>query len=134
MKQSRAAVAGIIADKTLQTGNPQDYSQQIAAYLLAERRTGELSSLMRDVQADWTAAGHIEVIASSAHPLTAAIKAAISERMQRLYPAAKRIIITEAHDPAVIGGVRLSLANQQLDLTIEAKLHKFKQLTTAGKD
>jgi F0F1-type ATP synthase delta subunit len=34
----------------------------------------------------------------------------------------------------VIGGVRLSLANQQLDLSVESKLNKFKQLTAAGKE
>ncbi len=134
MKQSRTSLAHVVADKTLKRGVSRIYSKQLAAYLLSERRTGELNSLMRDVQADWAADGHIEVIASSAHPLTAAIKAMITKQIKQLYPGAKQIIVTEAYDPAIIGGVRLSLANQQLDLSIEAKLHRFKQLVTAGKD
>lgn len=134
MKQSRAVLASTIAASTLKDGSSKRLSQQIAAYLLSERRTGELSSLLRDVQADWSAAGYVEVLATSAHPLTPAIKTIITKQMQALYPAAKQIIITEILDPSVIGGVRLSLANQQLDLSIEAKLHTFKQLTSAGKD
>ncbi|PIZ61688.1 hypothetical protein COY17_03765 [Candidatus Saccharibacteria bacterium CG_4_10_14_0_2_um_filter_52_9] len=134
MKQSRTKLAGNIADKTLKHGVTKRYSQQLAAYLLSERRVSELDSLLRDVQADWAAAGFVEVIAASAHPLTVAIKADIRQQVKRLYPAAKQIIVTEAHDPDLIGGVRLSLANQQLDMSVEAKLNKFKQLTTAGKD
>ena len=133
-KQPRTKIAHAIAGTTLKSGTTKQYSDQIAAYLLSERRTSELNSLMRDVQADWTDAGHVEVTASSAHPLTDGIRETIKQRIQELYPSASRIIVTEAHDPDVIGGVRLSLANQQLDLSIEAKLNRFKQLTTAGKD
>ncbi|MGC1177190.1 MAG: F0F1 ATP synthase subunit delta [Candidatus Saccharimonadales bacterium] len=131
MKQSRVKVARLIADKTLKNGISKAFSQEIAAYLLAERRTSELDSILRDVGADWADSGHVEVIATSAHPLTAAVKADIIKQIQKLYPVAKQIIITEAHDPEVLGGVRLSLPNQQLDLSIEAKLNKFKQRTSA---
>jgi F0F1-type ATP synthase delta subunit len=133
-KQSRTKLAQIIADRTLKDGVNKQLSTEIAAYLLAEGRTKELDSIVRDVQADWAAAGHVDVIATSAHPLTAPIKATIVKQVQQLYPAASEIVITEAYDPEVIGGVRLTLPNQQLDLSIEAKLNRFKQLTTAGKE
>lgn len=134
MKTSRTRIAHTIADRTLKDGSKKKLSQEIAAYLLSERRVGDLDSLLRDVQADWAEAGFVEVLAASAHPLTAATRADIEKRIKPLYPNAKRIIVTEVHDVGVIGGVRLSLANQQLDLTVEAKLNKFKQLTTAGKE
>lgn len=134
MKLPRTRISRTIADKTLSRGSSKKFSQEVAAYLLSEQRTSELESIMRDVQADWAEAGFVEVIASSAHPLTQSIKTDISKRVKRIYPEAKKIIVTEAHDPEVIGGVRLSLADRQLDLSIEAKLNKFKQLTTAGKD
>lgn len=134
MKQSRAKLASIIADTTLKSGISKQYAEEIAAYLLTERRVSELDSVLRDVQADWAEAGLVEVIATSAHVLTPAIKAEITRQIKPLYPGAKTIIITEQHDPEIIGGVRVSLANQQLDLSIEAKLNKFKQLTTAGKE
>jgi F0F1-type ATP synthase delta subunit len=134
MKTSRTRIAHTVADRTLQGDSKKKLSQEIAAYLLSERRVGDLDSLLRDVQADWAEAGFVEVLAASAHPLTAAVRANVEKRIKSLYPGAKRVIVTEVRDPDVIGGVRLNLANQQLDLSVEAKLNKFKQLTTAGKD
>ncbi|HVX56753.1 MAG TPA: F0F1 ATP synthase subunit delta [Candidatus Saccharimonadales bacterium] len=132
MKARRPRIAQVIADQTLKSGVSKRLSREVAAYLLSEHRTGELDSIVRDVQADWAAAGQVEVIASSAHPLTAAVRADITRQIKRLYPQAKRVIVTEVRDPDVIGGVRLNLADRQLDLSVEAKLNKFKQLTTAA--
>jgi len=129
MKQPRTKIASAIADKTLKSGVSRQLSKEIAAYLLSERRVNELDSVLRDVQADWAEAGYVEVLAYSAYPLTAAVKHDIMGRVKKLYPNAKQIAVTEAQDPAVIGGVRLSLPNRQLDLSIEAKLNRFKQLT-----
>lgn len=134
MKAPRTRISNAIAQQTLQKGVSKEYAKQVAAYLLDEGRVNELDSVLRDVQADWAEAGHVEVLAASAHELTGAVRANIESQVKRLYPAAKQIIVTEVHDPEVIGGVRLSLANRQLDLSVEAKLNKFKQLTTLGKD
>jgi F-type H+-transporting ATPase subunit delta len=134
MKQSRTKFARVVADKTLKSGVNKRFSKEVAAYLLAERRVSELDSVLRDVQADWAEAGHVEVLAGSAHPLNAHIRAEIEREVKKLYPQAKTVSVREVADPEIIGGVRLSLANRQLDLSIEAKLNKFKQLTTAGKE
>jgi F0F1-type ATP synthase delta subunit len=134
MKTPRTRIAHLIADRTLSKGASKQLSKEVAAYLLSERRTHELNSVLRDIQADWATAGHVEVVATSAHPLTAEVKANITKQVKSLYPDAKSIVVTEGHDPEVIGGVRLALANQQLDLSVEAKLNKFKQLTAVGKD
>jgi F0F1-type ATP synthase delta subunit len=134
MKVSRTRIARAVADRTLEQGVSKRLSRELAAYLLSERRTGELDSLLRDVQADWAEAGHVEVIATSAFPLTEAVRADITKRAKVLYPEAKQFIINETHDPAVIGGVRLSFPDRQLDLSLRTKLNKFKQLATQGKD
>jgi F0F1-type ATP synthase delta subunit len=134
MKAPRNRISKAIADRTLKGDSDKKLAKEVAAYLLAERRTAELNSVLRDVQADWAEAGYVDVIATSASPLTAATKADIDKQVKQLFPSAKQIIVTEERDPKVIGGVRLSLANQQLDLSIEAKLNKFKQLTLSGKE
>jgi F0F1-type ATP synthase delta subunit len=133
MKAPRTRIAKTIADRTLKDGVSKTFSKEIAAYLLSEGRVSELDSVLRDVRADWADDGYVEVLASSAHPLTAETKTEIMKQAKSQFPAAKKIVISEINDPDVIGGVRLSLANQQLDLTVESKLNKFKQLT-AGKD
>lgn len=134
MKTPRTTLARMISDKTLASGVSVHLASEVAAYLLAERRVNELDSVLRDVQEDWAEAGVVDVVATSAYELTPVIKADITKRIRLLYPEAFKIIVTDNIDPTVIGGVRLSLPNQQLDLSIEAKLNKFKQLTTAGKD
>ncbi len=134
MKQPRTKIAQTIADRTMKNGSSKDLSKEVAAYLLEERRTNDLDSILRDVQQDWANVGYVEVLASSAHPITSDIKADIASEIKRIYPDAKEVIVTEVHDPEIIGGVQLSLANQQLDMSVEAKLNKFKQLTTSGKD
>lgn len=134
MKTPRTTLARMISDKTLASGVSKHLASEVAAYLLAERRVNELDSVLRDVQEDWAEAGVVDVVATSAYELTPVIKADITKRIRLLYPEASKIIVTENIDPTVIGGVRLSLPSQQLDLSIEAKLNKFKQLTTAGKD
>jgi F0F1-type ATP synthase delta subunit len=134
MKQPRTKIARLVADRTLNKGVSKRFSKELAAYLLSERRVNELDSVLRDVQADWAEAGYVEVEVASAHELTPAAKAGITKQVRRFYPAAKQIIVTEIRDPAVIGGVRLNLANQQLDLSVQAKLNKFKQSAAAGKD
>jgi F0F1-type ATP synthase delta subunit len=134
MKQPRTRLSRIIADRTLKSGITKDLSREVAAYLISEGRTSELESVLRDVQADWAQVGHVEVLARSAFPLSQDNKTEITAEVRKIYPSAEAIIITEERDQDVIGGVRLSLANQQLDLTIEAKLNKFKQLTAVGKE
>jgi F-type H+-transporting ATPase subunit delta len=134
MKTPRSRIAQAIAEKLLAGDDGAALSKQVAAYLLQERRVGEVDSLVRDIQAEWAKAGYVEVLATSAYPLSEAVKAEIAARIKQVYPNAAQIAITEIHDEAVIGGVRLNLADQQLDLSVKAKLNKFKQLTTAGKE
>ncbi len=110
------------------------YIDSVASYLLETRRTGELDSILRDITADWARVGYVEVIARTAHILTDATKQDIAAQVKKLYPQAEKVVVTEVADPAVIGGVRISVANQQLDLSVQGKLNKFKQLTGAGKE
>lgn len=133
-KVPRPRIAGVVADRTLKSGVSKEFSREFAAYLMSERRVQELDSILRDVMDDWAKAGYLEVLAYSAYPLTAALKSQIVERIKAVSPHAKQIVITEQHDPSVVGGVRLRLANRQLDLSVEHKLNQFKQLTGAGKE
>jgi F0F1-type ATP synthase delta subunit len=134
MKVARTRIAHVVADRTLKQGASRQLSRELAAYLLTERRTGELDSLLRDIQADWAEAGHVEVVARSAFPLTVAVRTDITKRVKAIYPQAKQVVINEVHDPEAIGGVRLNLPDRQLDLSLRTKLNKFRQLATQRKD
>jgi len=129
MKTSLTHLASIISLKTKGGKMPDGYAKEIAAYLLDEGRTGELSSLLRSVQEDWAQDGLIEATITSAFDITDSTKADIETEIRKIYPSAKKIRLIAEHDPSLIGGVRISTANNQMDLTISSKLSKFKQLT-----
>jgi F0F1-type ATP synthase delta subunit len=110
------------------------YIQSVASYLLETGRTRELDSILRDISADWARVGYPEALVRTAFPLTLEARTAVDKTVKQLYPKAERVLVTERHDPQVIGGAQISVANQRLDLSVVGKLNKFKQLTGAGKD
>ena len=105
-------------------------ARETAAYLLDSGRTGELNSLARDMIRTRAAAGIVEVTAVCAHEVGSSVEAAIRSEVKKLYPAVKKIIINYRLDPNVIGGIRLELVDQQLDLSVRNTLNRFKALTT----
>lgn len=131
-KVTRSKIALAIADRIDTTKSVKELSREVAAYLMATRRTSELNSVMRDVMQLRSERGIVEVAAATAFPLTQAVHADIEQNIRTHFPAAKTVIVSENHDESVVGGVRLELANQQLDLTVRAKLNRFKQLTNSG--
>lgn len=130
MKTPRSQIAPVLAKLSLQpSASEKRLSQEVAAYLLDENRTGELDSLLRDVIAFRAEHGIVEVTAVSAHELSPEVRKDIERQVRELYPSAKEIIINERIDQEQIGGVRLELVGRQLDLTVRGKLNRFKELT-----
>ena len=132
MKISRSRLAVIIAQKATQPVSSKVLSQEIAAYLLLEGRTGELDSLLRDVMQYRADHGIVEVIVTDAHPISDEVRRDVEGVVRELYPKATQIIVSEQLDPSIIGGIQIELANQQLDLSVRAKLNRFKQLTAVA--
>ncbi|NDC21956.1 hypothetical protein EBZ57_01125 [bacterium] len=130
MKAPRSAIAKVINQK-LDKADAKKAAEDIAGYLLAEKRVGELDSLMRDLQQIRSDQGAVEVNALSAHELDQNSINEIKTLIKTKFPGTNQIIINKIIDNDVVGGVRLVMANQQLDLTIRYKLSKFKQLTTS---
>jgi F0F1-type ATP synthase delta subunit len=130
MKAPRSAIAKVINQK-LDKADAKKAAEDIAGYLLAEKRVGELDSLMRDLQQIRSDQGTVEVNALSAHELDQNSINEIKTLIKTKFPGTNQIIINKIIDKDVVGGVRLVMANQQLDLTIRYKLSKFKQLTTS---
>lgn len=131
MKVTRTRLAATIAERSLENIGAKQLAREIAAYLLEEGRSSELDSLLRDVLQYRADHGIVEAVAVSAHPISEAVHRDIERVLRELYPSAKRLIVSEARDAAVLGGVKIVLANQQLDLSVRHKLSQFRQLTAA---
>lgn len=129
-KLPRRAIAKILAERSL--GRAANLDKEVAAYLLSESRTTDLAPLMRDVMQYRVEQGIVEVVAVTAHALSDEVRSDIKKQAERVYPEAKKIIISEELQPDLVGGIRLEFPSEQLDLSVRASLHRFKQLTTAG--
>jgi F0F1-type ATP synthase delta subunit len=132
VKVPRHLLTEAIAKQTLEVTDSKQLAREIAAYLLIERRTAELESIMRDIMQYRQDHGALEADVISAHDVSNAALADVKHLLQEAYPHAKTITLTHRLDSSVIGGLKVDLPNEQLDMTIRAKLSKFKTLTGAG--
>ncbi len=131
---SRHKLVEIIAEQTLDIRDNSKLAREVAAYLITEHRSDDLNPIMRDVMQYRHDKGIVEATAVSAHDLTPEIIKDVHNVLDAEFPDAKEIIVTTKYDPSLVGGVRIDLANQQLDLTVRAKLNTFKRLTALVKE
>jgi len=131
VKFSRTRLAEEII-KRLDSGESVDQvAQEVAAFLITQGKTSELSSLLRDctrLRADKD--GVVEVNALTAHPIDDSLKKQIEKTVLSNYKNARKVVIHSKIDPDVIGGVSLSFVNSSLDLSIRARLNKLKALAS----
>ncbi len=110
--------------RLLDKADSKRVAKEIAEYLLHERRTGELNSLMRDVaQIRYEEHGILEATASSAHPIDTRIKHDIKQ-----YLKADKLVLNEVHEPELTGGIQLAALDLQLDASVHGRLRSLKQL------
>lgn len=130
MKVPRHILAQAIAEKTLTIKDDKLLAREIAAYLLAERRTAELESILRDIMQYRMDHGVLEAEVVTAHPVGNDVLEHAKQLLQTAYPDTKAVHVSTRLEPMVIGGVRIDMANEQLDLTVGTKLATFKRLTS----
>jgi F0F1-type ATP synthase delta subunit len=131
---SRRHLAEVIGERTLHVRESKKLAREVAAYLLDTHHTADLESLLRDVMEYRARHGVVEATAVSAHELTDAVIQDIERILKQEYPNAKQVRVVTKLDPSVVGGVRVELANEQLDLTVRDRLDTFKRLTADIKE
>jgi len=131
MKVPRHLLAQTIAKRTLDMADSKLLAREIAAYLLVERRTAELESILRDVMQYRAEHGLLEAEVVSAHDLQTPVLDEVKQLLRSSYPEAKSVQLDRRIDPSVIGGLRIDMANEQLDMSVAARLATFKRLTIA---
>jgi len=128
---SRTDLAEVIGERTLRVSDLKKLEKAVAAFLLSENKAEDLDSLMRDVMRYRAEHGLVEATVVSAFPLTREVRSDVLSALKAEYPTAKSYHLNEQVDPGVIGGVRLEMANEELDLTVRGKLNTLKRLTAA---
>jgi F0F1-type ATP synthase delta subunit len=76
----------------------------------------------------------VEATLVSAHHVSEAEINDVKQILKDYYPEAESIEVGEQLSPELIGGVRVVMPHEQLDLTVRSKLSDFKRLVKAGKE
>lgn len=131
---SRAHLSEVIGERTLETSDSKELAREVAAYLLDTNRTADLDSLLRDIMEYRAIHGVIDAEAVSAHEIAESTIKDIIKIIEAEYPKATTVQVERRVDPSVIGGIRVDMANEQLDLTVRDQLDTFKRLTANIKE
>lgn len=125
MGASATTIARTVLEK-LEAGEPQtQVIRSLAAYLVTERQTGLLGTIVREVQRLLLNQREVcYVHVTSAYPLASAQREHIAA-LFKLQTQAERVVLEETLDNDVIGGVRCETADQLLDLTVRRQLQRL---------
>lgn len=102
----------------------EDVAKALAAYLITERRSKDMSAIVRDVERQlFIDKGHLEVHVTSARPIDDVMRKAIIDLFKT---EAKNVIINERQNPFVLGGVLVESSENRLDLTVRRQIQQLK--------
>jgi F0F1-type ATP synthase delta subunit len=96
-------------------------AQQLAAYLLEERRSRDMSAVMRAIDEELARRGSAQVTITAAHEVSEQTKKQLATLLDVKNPQ-----FTEVIDPSVIGGVKARSGESEIDLTVRGRLNRFK--------
>ena len=122
MNKRREELVGAIMQVLEKSKDSRTVARSIASYLIDERQTKELDSLLRNLeQVRFDNDGVLEVEAVAARPLSAEAK----EQIKQLFDA-KSIQIHEKQDKSLLGGVRVRALDKVADLSVQARLRRLR--------
>jgi len=99
-----------------------DVSRKLASFLLQERRSRDSGAMLRAIEAEFSKRGSVQVTVTSAHEVSKEIEGQLASLLDVANPVFDRVI-----DPSVIGGVKASAGEKEIDLTVKSRLNRFKQ-------
>jgi len=130
---TRQELAEVIAEKTLHTTDRQKLVSGVAAYFAGTHTAVDMNSLMRDIMQYRLEQGYVEALAVSAHELPKNVLDDIVLLLKEHFPTATQFRVDGVVDQSVVGGVRIELPQETLDLSVKSKLYLFKRLTAEEK-
>lgn len=126
MATKRKELAEAVLNLVETSKSSQEAAQAVASYLIAERRTKELNSLLRDLeQLRFKRDGALEVTATTAYPLSAEAK----QKIRNLFEA-KTVTINEEINKETIGGVKVRALDKVADFSVQARLRQLRRGVT----
>jgi F-type H+-transporting ATPase subunit delta len=127
-KVSRRVIARTVAAKLVaEPARQEHWVKALASYLVDHNRANEAELIVNDIAHEvFEQSGQLLAHIESARPLTDSVRKAIADLLQE-QTGAKRVVLTEKTDPALLGGLIARTPAAQLDASVRTKL---KQLAT----
>lgn len=122
---SRRQLSSYMASE-LQAGNHQ-VVQQVAAYLVASRRTKEADLLVRDVEKALSGYGVVVAHLKSAYPMDESEKLTIEKLLADRFQA-KEVITSEEIDANLLGGVLVQAVDGEFDGSLRRNINRLKAI------
>lgn len=118
---SRRKISQYAAEQLI-AGQPESQVlTQVAAYLVATRRTREQELVVRDIESALQAKGLVVADVVSAHPMSEGLY----QHIQTL-TGAQNLQVRATVDPSMLGGLRVDTPGARFDGTIRRKLNALK--------
>lgn len=96
-------------------------ARKLASFLLENRQSRDMPRVMRAVEAELNRRGSDQVTITSAHAVSSEVKQQLAAIL-----GAKKPVFNEVIDASVIGGVKASAGETEIDLTVRGRLNRFK--------
>ncbi len=125
---TRKELVEVIGERTLSVTDKDVLVKSIAAYLATEHKQVDLASLTRDIMQYRLEKGYVEAVAVSAHELPQNVIDDIVDLLKEHFPHAHHVRVDSVIDESVVGGIRIELPQEVLDLSVKSKLNLFKRL------
>lgn len=127
---SRRVLARIIAAKLVAEPSRQTHwMRALAAYLVEQKRIGEANLIIHDIEHElYDQDGQLLVHVTSARPLADSVRTELKKLMQE-QTKAKRVVLTEKTDAALIGGLIARSADAELDASVRTTLNQLATIT-----
>lgn len=114
---TRRKLAAYTADRIIRGVAVKTVLREIAAYLVANRRTRETELLVREIEDVLAEKGVVVADVTTAYPLSDTMRAEVKKLV-----GGKTVHLREAIDESLIGGVLVDIPGQRFDGTIRRKL------------
>lgn len=121
MKVTDNSLAKYAVDQIELGVSAKDVADMIASLLLDEKRTRDLPRVIRAIEEELASRGSQQVVITSANEVDEQTKKQLAGLLGVENP-----VFSEVVDKSVIGGVKARSGETELDLTVRAKLNKFK--------
>lgn len=127
-KTHNKQLAEIAVDALEKGVSVRTVADQIAATLIVERRSRDVAGVVRAIEKELARRGAVQVTVTSVHKVESAVKEQLARAL-----GVNKPYFSEVIDSSVIGGVKATVLDQELDLTVKGKLMSFKKALNSSK-